>query len=200
MKHICTLIYFFCILSCGKNDDNDPKHYNFNSNDYLYIPTGYKDIGKVFTFKNDLNEKIELKVVSYDMSIEKGGGVGESKPVHTYDQLIIKLKVIENNSDCDSKTIKITKWGGSLITRISSKASSIPCADILTFEKFEYPYPFNSMSFDDQSYDKVVTIFKDSKPYFSPNYEFNNTHFDFKNGFIGFDDDNMNVKFRLIKE
>ena len=27
------------------------------------------------------------------------------------------------------------------------------------------------MSFDDQSYDKVVTIFKDSKPYFSPNYE-----------------------------
>ena len=199
-KLILSFTILFCLLSCDINLGDEPKYYNFNDSDYNYVPTVYEEIGKVITFKNELNEEIKLEVLDYDFTIEQGGGIGQTKPVHTYDKLKIELKVIDSELGCDFKTIEITKWGGYFITRIITRTSSDPCTNFAITEKLEFPYEVSNMQIENTIFDKVVTIFTDAQPYFSANNSFNNVYFDFKNGIIGFDDYENNTEFRIVTE
>lgn len=201
MKKLIFLFSFLISLfSCDINLDDDPKYYRFSESDFSYIPTIYEDTGKVITFKNDLNEEIKLEVVDYNFTIEQGGGIGESKPIHTYDKLKIELKVTDSDLNCDFKRIEITKWGGYLITRIITRTSSDPCTNFQITEKLEFPYEVSNMKINNITYDKVVTTFNDLQPYFSTNYSFNKVYFDFKKGIIGFDDTENNTEFRIVNE
>lgn len=196
---------FFCFLilfSCDVNPlgDDNPHHYNFNNSEYSYIPTIYSEIGKEVTFKNEFNEEIKLEVIDYSITVEEGGGILESKPLHTYEKLKIELKVTDSDLGCDFKTILITKWGGNLITRITTRTSSDPCTSFAMTEKFEFPYEISSMQFKNILFSKVVTIFIDSQPYFSSSYSFDKVYFDFKNGIIGFDDLTNKTEFRIVSQ
>ena len=193
------LLSFLFLFSCdvNLNGDENTHHYNFNSTDYRYIPTIYNKIGKEIIFKNELNEKIKLEVLEYNITVVQGGGIRESEPLHTYEKLKIELKVADSDLGCDFKTILITKWGGKLITRIITRTSTDPCSGFEMTEKLEFPYEISSMQIENTLFDKVVTIFIDSQPYFSSIYSFDKVYFDFKNGIIGFDDTKNNLNYRL---
>lgn len=163
-----------------------------------FIPTAYKNVGEEFTFKNNIGEEVKLEVLSYEFSIEEGGGIGTSKPLHIYDVLEIELKTTDSEMGCDFKTIIVSKWGGYLITRFKTRTFSEPCSSFSNGDKLEFPYEVTSMTIDGTTYDKVVSIFVDMQPYFSRDYAFHTVYFDFKHGIIGFDGEEDNSQFRLV--
>ncbi|GEM_PF-7021112 len=200
-KLIFLLTLLFSLFSCSTDLESDTPHYKFSKSDYKYIPTVYDEVGKIFTFKNQLNEEVNLEVLDYNFTKETGGGIGSSEPFHYYQLLTIELKVIDNitsNSNCNHKSIKISNWGGDyLATRFSFNNAPDPCTNGSSVEKWEFPYRFNEMRISNVSYDKVVILFEGSGIYFHPDYSVNKVYFDFKEGIIGFDDLENN-KWRIV--
>jgi len=200
-KLIFLLALLFSLFSCSLDLESETPYYKFSKSDYKYIPTVYDEVGKIFTFRNQLNEEIKLEVLDYYFTKETGGGIGSSESFHYYQLLTIELKVVDNNisnSNCDLKKIRISNWGGHYIaTRFNFNNAPDPCTNGSSVEKLEFPYRFNEMRINNVNYNKVVNIFEGSGIYFHPDYSFNKVYFDFKEGIIGFDDLENN-KWRIV--
>ena len=80
------------MVSCQKSDDEPYK--NFNSSDYDLIPEQYQEINRVFTFKNEQNDEVQIKSTFYNLNKEFESGIGFGQPVtdsYYYDDLWIGL-------------------------------------------------------------------------------------------------------------
>ena len=196
---------FFSLCSCELNLDDSPEYYQFTQNDYDFIPTVYNDVGKLFKYRNQLNEEVLIEIISYKISKEKAGGYGSSYSLHYYQNLEILLRVKNedaSNPNCDFKSINFSNVNGSyFVSHFSSKRSPNPCLNGgIPPERFEYPFATTELNINGVNYNKVISIFENNAPYFSPLYTFNKVYFDFKEGIIGFDDTENNIQYRIVNE
>ncbi|MEW4924260.1 hypothetical protein [Algibacter sp. 2305UL17-15] len=205
-KIIIILISIFICSSCGEWEwDESPRYYQFTQSNYEYIPTIYSDIGKTFKFKNQLNEEVIIEVLRYKLTKEKAGGYFTSSPLHYYQNLEIELKVQDEGGktpNCDLKRINFSNANGSyFVCHLLSSRSPDPCSNgSIPPQKFEFPLELEVMNINGVNYNKVISVFENNEAYFSTKYTFNKVYFDFKQGFIGFDDTENNVQFRIVKD
>ena len=186
------IITIILLTSCNKTENEIPYH-QFNETDLNFLPTYYEDIGSTTIFTNANNEETSLEVTRYHLSKETSGGIGTGNPLEYYDQLEIELKI--PNADCDYKKIKINKTlSDTLIIWFDLSSKIDPCN---TYEiiRFDSPFKVSEMTIDGFVYKKVMTINSENSIYFGTDYEIDKIYFDFKYGFIGFDDVN-GIQFR----
>lgn len=195
----------FSLVSC--EIEARAPYYRFSKSNYKHIPTVYKNIGKKFMFKNQLNEEVKMEVLDCLLTKESGGGINFTQPYteqHYYQLLTIKLKVVDENtfvSNCDFKTIQVFKSRNNYMgTRFNFSNAPNPCDNGGSIVKLEFPYDMGEMNINSIVYDKVVTLFNNHNIFFHCNYFIDKIYFDFKHGIIGFDDTENNIEFRIINE
>ena len=190
------IIGILLIVSCNKAEAEIPYH-QFIGNDLAFIPTHYEETVTTTIFRNQGNEETALEVTRYHLSKEILGGIGTGIPIEYFDQIEIEFKA--PLSECDYKRIMINKTlTDSLIFWFHLSRKSDPCN---TFEIIRFDSPFNvsEMIIDGAVYDKVITITTENPIYFGTDYEIKKIYFDFKFGFVGFDDVN-DIQFRRISQ
>lgn len=195
----------FILISCELDWEGDTPYYKFSKKDYEYIPTVYKEVGKIFTFVNQFNDKVKIEVLKYEFTKESGGVMSLSQPYSEFNYcqvLTIRLKVLDedlNTPNCDSKTIIIYKGKDDyLATNFLLSTAPDPCVTGSYGERIEYPYATETMMINSIKYNKVVIISNSFGFYFHKSYAFDKIYYDCKNGIIGFDDTANGIEFRII--
>ena len=178
--------------SCELNSDDSVEYYQFTESNYQFIPTIYNDVGKVFKFKNQFNEEVLIEVESYELTKEKGGGIGTFYSLHYYQSLEITLKAINEDmsiSNCSYSQIDFSNYNGDyFISRFWNEF------------KYEFPFEISQLTINNINYNKIITISNNNGLCFSSNYTIDTVYFDFKKGIIGFDDTENNIQFRIVDE
>src|SRR6056300_459612 len=89
------LCLFLLFCSCGKEDEEN--YHKFTQDDYAYIPTVYKQEGKVRNYINQHNDTIKIRSGSYRLEKKFYNTLaniwthGNSGPSHYYDYLEVKI-------------------------------------------------------------------------------------------------------------
>ncbi len=198
---------FLSLFSCSK-EDNEPPFYKFTNSDYEYIPTLYEDVGAVFTFKNELNEEVKIKVLDYTITKKSGGGLsgffvggGSSMSYHYFEKLEIDLEIIGVISPPKRISLEFYSVYKADPSRIGIWIH-LPYFDG-GFSRKNISPPFDDglgeLIIEGNNYNKVKS-FNNSYLFFKTgnNYPIDKVYYDFKHGLIGFDDTENNIQFRLV--
>ncbi len=202
MEKLLLTFLFIALFSCQPVDNT--KNYTFSAGDYQYLPTVYDAPERKFLFKNELNETVELSVVSFSQKTEYSGGSfgGSTSHPGNYESLIIELSITsETNTNCIAKNISIYKvLDQSVKIFFENNTMPYPCNSFFILQDIQSPFEYSSMNIGGTTYDKVVTFNYENNsdtPFFHKNYSFDKVYYDLKNGFVGFDDTVNNVHFKL---
>ncbi|MEZ4874370.1 MAG: hypothetical protein R2793_02680 [Flavobacteriaceae bacterium] len=193
MKKII-LIVFTILMGCTKGTDDVP-FYEFNEEDYKFLPTVYENLN-VVRFINQFDEEIILEVQLYEISKERVGGIsldGGSSPIADVSKFEVKLGL--QGSECSSLYFFTYKDIDSIKSWF--EINDTPCNGYSTYS-FEKPYPMTQLQIGNTTYDKVLILDTDFTAAFSNEYEFNKFYFDLKSGIVGFDDTVNNIEFRIV--
>ncbi len=206
MKTTLTLLISIFLLasSCNKEDEPTSPYYKIEGTDYDYIPTVYNDIGKVISFKNQYDDEVKFEVLGYEIEKEFSSCFLVSNCEGEdwyYDRLDIGI-ITQNCESCQGITISITKTPiDDLIHRIM-----LPGEHSGNIKIFRTPslteYDISSMTINEITYNNVLT-FEVSGEFvdFYTLYDESTIHkvyYDLNQGFIGFDDTENNLQFRIV--
>jgi hypothetical protein len=210
MKTILAILGISVMLISCEPSDNE-KYQNLNNADYQFIPEQYQNIEKVFTFKNQQNDIVQIKSSYYNLTKEFESGYGFGQPTQTesyyYDNLWIGLELMDvdvsnqNGGGCNEVSIHINKVGnGRLLTKMI-----IPYYDgsFCLGNGFEEFSPFENlaeMEFNGVNYSKIKIIIPNDFFTFYEGSTIDKVYYDMDNGIVGFDDTVNDLEFRLINE
>jgi len=210
-------LFVITLFSCSLNLDEDYPYDKFSNFDFDYIPTFYREIGKIIKFKNQYDEEIRFETSIYSIERKFYNGlnfVGNTAPSKYYDELYINILLldmeIEGKPDyyCQDIDITITKkYNGELLHNVS-----IPTYDAFcTYENRQFETPqinVEEMEINNKIYDKVIEfeVWSDSYYTLYNNSTIHKVYYDLKYGIIGFDeaegiigfDDLENNKWRIV--
>ena len=206
MKRVA-LILLISLMACSVKDDT--KHYKFSNSDYNFIPTVYSEEGQVFTYRNQLNEEVQVEVSYYNKTRESGGGLSFSQgyqgELFYYEVLSIGLRFLEANVEgfpdgyCNTFQIRISKTA---FETIFYKVS-IPSYENNTCygNGFNFGSPFEDLQLfeiNDNVFGNVRVFHTNRAPNFYEDSAIDIVYFDLKNGILGFDDTTNNLQYRLV--
>lgn len=205
MKNLSIVILIGLAFSCQPAENTE--NYTFTPEDEQYLPTVYKTPETTFLFKNELNEEVELSVVSYRQETEYAGTGFANSTSHpgNYESLIIELSIAnETNTNCIAKKISVYKgFDESLKIFFENNPAPNPCSSTFILQSIESPFEYSSMNIGGVAYDKVVAFDYENygdTPFFHNDYSFDKVYYDLKSGFVGFDNMEADVHFSLIKQ
>ena len=194
------LCLFLLFCSCGKEDEEN--YHKFTQDDYNYIPTVYKEEGKVRHFINQHNDTIKIENRSYFM-LEKTPG-GSFTGVFFYnDELRIKLRLLDFTPVKYINFEIFKKANGSLISIINIPKSEF-CESYYRWDIPEDKQYLTELSINTTTYKNVAVLHIKPKNYEDGCYFFiadtvtpDKVYYSFKYGIIGFDDTKNNLSYRL---
>ncbi|MCB0458636.1 MAG: hypothetical protein R2821_01465 [Flavobacteriaceae bacterium] len=196
MKNPIFFLATFILYSCSIDFDwsDNVSYYKFTKSDYKYIPTVYKNEGKIFTYRNKDGDEVKIKSLYYTFlqkEYESGYGFGQPGIGDSfyYDELWIELELINFSIECNKIYIHIRKT----FEKNLSTIISIPEYDgfFCLSGGFNFTSPYGNLqeiNFDRQSYDKVVVINTEEFFTLHNDSKSKSIYYDFKQGIIGFDD------------
>lgn len=210
-KLIIIVIAFLTYSSCGDLDwDGSPEYYRFDPSDYEFIPVVYTDIGKIFKFKNNLNEEVSIKVSVFNYNKKTNGGWnwvgGSSTPIYYTEQAFVGFDLLDVNFPnigvgyCDQLYISIEKQKNKTLNislKIPVYTTFCSSTNLIITSPFN---DFKVMTIDNVIYDKVKTFTTKKNYLFFNQSTVNKLYYDLKMGIIGFDDMVNNVEYRIINE
>ncbi|MEZ4817304.1 MAG: hypothetical protein R2776_04960 [Flavobacteriaceae bacterium] len=195
MKKLLLLGLVFFI---GCTPNTDVAFYEFNEEDYAFLPTVYENTQQA-VFRNQLDEEITIKVFRYAISKERVGGIslsGNSSPLVDVNKLLLDFTV--EGDHCSKFYLSFYKRESTVYSRFDLATGGVPC-EIREVFQFETPYSnLQNMSIGNKIYDKVLIIETQNPSSFSQNYNLTKLYFDLKFGFIGFDDTQNNINYRIV--
>lgn len=206
MKRIA-LISLIALIACSPKDDT--KFYEFSNSDFDFLPTAYDEIGKIYTFRNQFGEEVQLEVVYYNVERESGGGMSFSQgylgEFYYYQTLLIGVRFLNADIEgfpegyCNTLRIKVSKTAlGSLFYKVSIPSYE---NEYCTVNLFNFSSPFEDLiqfEVNDHIFGNVKIFQAARAPNFYQNSMINKVYFDLKQGVLGFDDISNNLEYRLI--
>ncbi len=187
------LFFTIFLFSCSIDVSESTPYYQFTENDLEYLPMIYQDTSKTFLFKNERDEEVTIQVKSFKLTKKNGGGIGVGTEFIYYDQLVIEL---QTSFDCDVKRIQIAKEKEqNSLTHWFYSSVEDPCNNGYIIENIGFPNSFQEITINNKTYDRVVEIFINKNIFFHPDYSINKVYFDMKNGFIAFEDTELDITF-----
>ncbi len=210
MKTILGIFGIIVLLISCETSDNEP-YQNFNDADYQLIPEQYQNTEKVFRFKDQQNNIIQIRSLYYNLKKEFESGYGFGQPTQSdsyyYDNLWIGLELMDvdisnqNGGGCNEVSIHINKVGDG---RLSTEMT-IPYYDgtFCLGNGFQEFSPFENliqMEFNGVIYSKIQIIIPNDFFTFYENSTIDKVYYDMDNGIVGFDDTVNDLEFRLINE
>jgi len=200
------LCLFLLFCSCGKEDEEN--YHKFTQDDYNYIPTVYKEEGKVRNYINQHNDTIKIRSGSYTLEKAHSSDIFFGGQLYYYDRLWIRLdflNIINADATCRYVYIKIFKqYDSALVYEIPIPGSN-PCGRA----PFEYVMPYNKkdlkvLTVGTKTYNDVWELKISDKSYHSDSYftladnvTLHTVYYSLKHGIIGFDDTKKNLTYRL---
>jgi hypothetical protein len=207
-----TIIYFSILyigfVSCSPSDKYP--YYNFSNSDYEFIPEEYQETGKIFRFKNQQDEVVEIAPLFYNLKKEFAGasfGQPNFTDYFYYDNLHIEIGLLDvaipNKPEeyCSRIFMHFQKRrDGNLLIEarvpgyVDSSCSGKKLSETGPFKDFM------QMEINGKVYNKIKIINTDEHFTFYNDSNINKVYFDFDHGIVGFDDTQNNIEFRLINE
>ena len=205
-------LFAFTSISCSLNLDENYPYDKFSNSDFDYIPTFYREKGKIIRFKNQYDEEVrfETSIYSIDKKFYSGlNFVGNTAPSKYYDELYINILLldmeIEGEPDYYCQNIEITvtkKYNGDLLHQVT-----IPTYDntFCTYENRQFDTPeinIEEMEINNRIYEKVIVFDTWSNNFYSlyNNSTINKVYYDLNYGIIGFDDTENSIQFRIVND
>lgn len=200
------LCLFLLFCACGKEDEEN--YHKFTQDDYNYIPTVYKEVGKVRHYINQHNDTIKIRSGSYALEKVFSSSVFFGEQLSYYDELWIRLdflNIINAVAACRYVYIEIFKqYDGTLVYEIPIPGSN-PCGRA----PFTHYMPHNKQDLTEltvgtKTYNDVWELKISDKSYHSDSYftladnvTLHTVYYSLKYGIIGFDDTKNNLTYRL---
>ncbi|MCG2420076.1 hypothetical protein K8089_13685 [Aequorivita sp. F47161] len=209
MKRPVILSILFLLLASCQPSDSGP-YYNFSNLDYQSIPEEYRDIGKIFVFKNAENDEVKIKPLYYSLKKEFESGIGFGQPrgdSYYYDNLWIEIDLMsieipdKPEGYCESISININKspYKGLYVKLLIPTYSGQSCTGggFTEFEPFE---GLTQMVINNKTYNKVKIISTNNYFTLYTDSQVDKVYYDMDYGIIGFDDSQNNKEFRLVTD
>ena len=204
IKNYILLCFFFLFFSCGAEDD-EGEYFKFTQEDYTYIPTVYKEEGKIRNYINQHNDTIKIRNGSYSLEKKFAGGIINAPiPSYHYDELRISLDLL---SVKPVNYIQVEIWKRTVDTlgyTVKTPGYNPNVRASFVFYAPESMQHFTQLTTAIKTYNDVLELkasdrFFGNDSYFTlaDNATFHTIYYSLKHGIIGFDDTKNNLNYRL---
>ena len=199
----CFLFLFYC---CVGLEDDEGEYFKFTQDDYNYIPTVYKEVGKVRHYVNQHNDTIKIENRSYTPEKRSAGGYffgGTGSMFYYYDELCIKLRLIDFTPIKYINFEVFKRANTSLINSINIPTGRF-CKAYYGWKIPEDKQVLTELTINNKTYKDVAILFEEPKEFNDGCYFFiadtvtpDKVYYSLKHGIIGFDDTKNNLIYRL---